>query len=143
VKVWAIIESPNYETLIVDEMFNKIKSTKIDHQTRAKIENPGAPTMALLSGGGFSSNPKPAMFALSSLISITKEQVESLRDEELALVANRFTWFHNNHQNRWHGRSKDRCFNCSNPDHFIASCPKKGKSEAGPHDHHSGRRKGK
>jgi hypothetical protein len=34
------------------------------------------------------------------------------------------------------------CFNCDNPDHFIASCPKKGKSDAGLHDH-SSRRKGK
>jgi hypothetical protein len=33
VKVSAIIESPNYETPTVDELFNKLKSTKIDHQT--------------------------------------------------------------------------------------------------------------
>jgi hypothetical protein len=33
VKVSTIIESPNYETLIVDEFFIKLKSTKIDHQT--------------------------------------------------------------------------------------------------------------
>jgi hypothetical protein len=33
VKVLAIIESPNYENLTVDELFNKLKSTKIDHQT--------------------------------------------------------------------------------------------------------------
>jgi hypothetical protein len=31
VKVSTIIESPNYKTLIVDELFNKLKSTKIDH----------------------------------------------------------------------------------------------------------------
>jgi hypothetical protein len=31
VKVLAIIELPNYETLIVDELFSKLKSTKIDH----------------------------------------------------------------------------------------------------------------
>jgi hypothetical protein len=52
VKVSAIIESPNYETLTVDELFSKLKSIEIDHQTRAKIENPSAPTMALVSGGG-------------------------------------------------------------------------------------------
>src|SRR5699024_10755463 len=40
----------------------------------------------LVSRGGFASNPSPAMFALSSLLSIIKEQVESLKDEELALV---------------------------------------------------------
>jgi hypothetical protein len=83
------------------------------------------------------------MFALSSLLSITEEQVEILRDEELALVASRFTRFHNNRMSRWHGGSKDGCYNCGDPDHFVASRPKKGKSESGPHDHHSGRRKGK
>jgi hypothetical protein len=36
------------------------------------------------------------MFALSSLLTITEEQVESLGDEELALVASRFIRFHNN-----------------------------------------------
>jgi hypothetical protein len=44
VKVSVIIESPNYETLTVDELFNKLKSIETDHQTRAKIENPPAPT---------------------------------------------------------------------------------------------------
>jgi hypothetical protein len=32
-KVLAIIESPNYETLTMDELFNKLKSNEIDHQT--------------------------------------------------------------------------------------------------------------
>ena len=35
VKVLATIESPNYETLTVDELFSKLKSIEIDHQTRA------------------------------------------------------------------------------------------------------------
>jgi hypothetical protein len=83
------------------------------------------------------------MFALSSLLTITEEQVESLEDEELAFVASWFTRFHNNHQNRWLGRSKDGCYNYGDLDHFIASFPKKGKQEAGPRDHHSGRCKGK
>jgi hypothetical protein len=38
---------------------------------------------------------------------------------------------------------KDECFNYSNPNHFIASFPKKRKKEASPLDHHFGRRKGK
>jgi hypothetical protein len=52
IKVATIIESPNHETLIVDELFSKLKSTKIDLQSRAKIENPLAPTMALVPGSG-------------------------------------------------------------------------------------------
>jgi hypothetical protein len=143
VKVSAIIESPNYETLTVDELFSKLKSIEIDHQTQAKIENPSAPTMALVSACGSVSNSSPAMFALSSLLSITEEQVESLGVEELALVASRFTRFHNNRMSRRRGGSKDECYNCGEPDHFVASCPKNGKSESSPHGHHSGRRKGK
>jgi hypothetical protein len=100
VKVSAIIKSPNYETLIMDELFSKLKSTEIDHQIRSKIKNPGAPTIALVSGGGSSSNPSPAMFSLSSLLTITEEQVESLEDDELGLMASRFTRFHNNRQNQ-------------------------------------------
>jgi len=50
IKVAAIIESPNYETLTVDELFSKLKSTEIDLQSRAKVENPSAPTMAHVSG---------------------------------------------------------------------------------------------
>jgi hypothetical protein len=53
--------------------------------------------------------------------------VESLGDEELALVASRFTRFHNNCQNRQRGGSKDGCFNYGDLDHFISSCSKKGK----------------
>jgi hypothetical protein len=37
VKVSPIIDSPNFETLTLDELFNKVKSIEIDHQTRAKI----------------------------------------------------------------------------------------------------------
>jgi hypothetical protein len=50
-----------------------------------KIENPGAPTMAMVSRGGSASNPSPTMFAISSLFTITEEQVENHGDEELAL----------------------------------------------------------
>lgn len=75
----------------MDELFSKLKSTEIGHQTQAKITNPGAPTMLLVFGGGpSSSNPSPALFALSSLFSILEKQVECLRDKELALVA---SWF--------------------------------------------------
>jgi hypothetical protein len=99
--------------------------------------------MALVSKGCSSSNTSPALFALSSLLTIIEEQVESLGDEELALVASRFTWFHNNCLTRWCDGSKDGCYNCDDPDHFIANCPKKGKPEASQRNHHSARCKGK
>jgi hypothetical protein len=76
VKVTAIIESSGYETLTVDELFSKLNSTKIDYQTQAKLKNPSAPTMALVSGNGSSSlvNPSQVSFAFSSLVSITRSR---------------------------------------------------------------------
>jgi hypothetical protein len=58
----------------MDELFSKLKSTEIDHETRAMIENPGAPTMVLVSRGVSSSNPSLALLASSSLLTITKER---------------------------------------------------------------------
>jgi hypothetical protein len=52
VKVIAITESSGYETLTVDELFSKLKSIEIDYQTQAKVKNPTAPTMTLVSGNG-------------------------------------------------------------------------------------------
>jgi hypothetical protein len=40
IKVFTVIESIDYDTFTVDELFNKIKSTEIDYQTQAKIKNP-------------------------------------------------------------------------------------------------------
>ena len=128
VKVSAIIESANYDTLTVDELFSKLKSTEIDYQTQAKLKNPSAPTMALVSGSGSSSltNPSQASFSLSCLMSVTEEQLESLGDDELALVISRFSRFHNNRLNRRRsGGPKEGCYGCGDPDHFVAHCPKK------------------
>jgi hypothetical protein len=98
--------------------------------------------MALISRGGSAYNPSLDLFVLSSLFSILEEQLESLRDLELALRAIQFMRFHNNRQNRRCGGSKDGCFNYGDSDHFIAKCSKKGKHEASSRDH-SSRRKGK
>jgi hypothetical protein len=67
VKVSAIIESINYNTLMVDELFSKLKSIEIDYQTQAKIKNPSALTMALVSSNDSSSlaNPSQMSFVLS------------------------------------------------------------------------------
>jgi hypothetical protein len=80
VKVTTIIESSGYETLTMDELFSKLKSTKIDYQTQAKLKNPSAPTMVLVLGKCSSSlaNPSQMLFALSSLVSVIEEQLEAL-----------------------------------------------------------------
>jgi hypothetical protein len=144
VKVSAIIDSVNYDTLTVDELFSKLKSTEIDYQTQAKIKNPSAPTMALVSGNGLSSlaNPPQMLFALSSLVSVTEEQLEALRDDELALIISRFSQFHNNRLNhRRGGGPKDGCYGYGDPDHFIVHCSKKNKHSSDKYD--SSKRKDK
>jgi hypothetical protein len=137
VKVSAIIESDNYDTLNVDELFGKLKFTEIDYQTQAKIKNPSTPTMTLVSGNGSSSlaNPSQISFALSYLLSVTEEQMEALGDDEMTLVINRFSQFHNNRMNHRHGGGlKDGCYGCGDPDYFVAHCPKKNKNFSGKHD---------
>jgi len=144
VKVSAIIESSNYDTITVDELFSKLKSTEIDYQTPAKLKNPSALTMTLILGNSSSSsaNPSQISFALSSLVSVSEEQLETLGDDELALIINRFSWFHNNRLNhRRGGDQKVGCYNCGDPNHFIARCPKKNKHSSDKYD--SGRRKDK
>jgi hypothetical protein len=137
VKVTAIIESLGYETLTMDELFSKLKITEIDYQTQAKLKNPSAPTIALVSGNGSSSlaNSSQVSFALSSLVFVIEEQMESLGDDELALIISRFSQFHNNRLNRRHGGgSKEGCYGYGDPDHFITHCPKKNKHSFDKYD---------
>jgi hypothetical protein len=46
------------------------------------------------------------MFDFASLLSIIEEQVESLGDKKLALMASQFTQFHNNCLNQRRGGQK-------------------------------------
>ena len=76
VKVNAILESPTLDTLTVDELFSKLKSSELDNQIQAKLRNPSAPTMALVSRKASSNsmtNTSQPFFALSSLVSVTEE----------------------------------------------------------------------
>jgi hypothetical protein len=67
-KVEAILESEKYETLTVDEMFSKLKSSEVDHGVRAKIENPTDPhSLALVSVSRTNANMSSRHFSLSCL----------------------------------------------------------------------------
>jgi hypothetical protein len=56
-KVKAILESKKYETLTVDELFSKLKSSKVDRGVRAKIENPtDSHSLTLVSGSSTNAN---------------------------------------------------------------------------------------
>jgi hypothetical protein len=42
-KVEAILEFEKYETLMMDELFSKVKSSEVDRGIQARIENPTDP----------------------------------------------------------------------------------------------------
>jgi len=82
------------------------------------------------------------LFALFSLVYATKEQLEALGDDELALVISRFSRFHNNRLNRRRGGgSKEGCYVYGDPNHFVAHCSKKNKHSSDKYD--SSKRKDK
>ena len=82
------------------------------------------------------------LFALSSLVSVTEEQLEALGDDEPALIISQFSRFHNNRLNRRRGGGpKEGCYGYGDPNHFVAHCPKKNKHSSDKHD--SSKRKDK
>ena len=103
VKVQTIIESASYETLTVDELFSKLKASEVEKLSRAKMEgNHGdasaSKSMALVGNSGANSDPSLGGFCLSSLVSVTDEQLEVLGNEELALIVHKFQRAFNNRQ---------------------------------------------
>jgi hypothetical protein len=76
-KVEAILESGKYETLTVDELFYKLKSSEVDRGVRAKIENPTDPhSLALMSGSRTNANMSSRQFSLSCLVSMPYEEFD-------------------------------------------------------------------
>jgi hypothetical protein len=50
-KFEAIVESEKYDTLTVNELFSKLKSTEVDRGMTAKLEGPTDPHSLALVGG--------------------------------------------------------------------------------------------
>jgi hypothetical protein len=68
-KFEAIVESEKYDTLIVNELFSKLKSAEVDWGMTAKIEGPtNSHSLSLIGGskGKSNANPSTRMFSLSS-----------------------------------------------------------------------------
>jgi hypothetical protein len=121
-KVEAILESEKYETLTVDELFSKLKSSEVDRGVRAKIENPIDPhSLALVSGSRTNANMSSRQFSLSCLVSILDEEFDVLGEEDLALLSRRFERMYTNWKNA--RRSSGMCYQCGKHGHFITECP--------------------
>jgi hypothetical protein len=89
-KVEAILESEKYETLMVDELFSKLKSSEVDRGVCAKIENLTDPhSLALVSGSRTNANMSSRQFSLSCLVSMPDEEFDVLGEEDLALLRRR------------------------------------------------------
>jgi hypothetical protein len=121
-KVEAILESEKYETLTVDELFSKLKSSEVDRGVRAKIENPTDPhSLALVSGSRTNANMSSRQFSLSCLVSMLDEEFDMLGEEDLALLS---MWFERMYTNRKNARrSSGMCYCCGKHGHFITECP--------------------
>jgi hypothetical protein len=133
-KVEAIVESEKYETLTVDEVFSKLKSSEVDRGVCAKIENPtDSHSLALVSDLRTNANMSSRQFSLSCLVSMPDEEFDVLGEEDLALLSR---WFERMYMN-WKNarRSSSMCYRGGKHGHFIAECPEAMEVNS-EHKHH-------
>jgi hypothetical protein len=97
-KVVAILESEKYETLTVDELFSKLKSSEVNLVVRTKIENPIDPNVTFLRDSSL----------LFYLVSVPYEEFKVLSKEDLALLSRRFEGMYTDQKNAQ--RSSGMCY---------------------------------
>jgi hypothetical protein len=133
-KVEAFLESEKYETLTVDNLFSKLKSSKVDRGVHAKIKNPTDPhSLALVSGSRTNANMSSRHFSLSCLMSMLDEEFNVLGEEDLVLLSRQFERMYMNRKNA--RRSSGMYYRCRKHEHFIVEYPE--AMEVKPeHKHH-------
>jgi hypothetical protein len=125
-KVEAILESEKYATLMVNELFSKLKSAEVDRGLAALLESPtDSHSLAQIVGKVTKSNANASsgMYSLSSLISLPDEEFDVLGEDELALLTRRFERLHESRVNT--RRTTQTCFQCGNQEHFVADYSEK------------------
>jgi hypothetical protein len=108
-KVEAILEVEKYETLTVDKLFSKLKSSEMDRGVRAKIENlTDDHSLALVYESRTNANMSSRQFSLSCLVSMPDEEFDVLGEEDLALSRRRFERMYTDRKNA--RRSSGMCY---------------------------------
>jgi hypothetical protein len=110
-KVKAILESEKYTTLMVNELFSKLKTTEVDRGLTTHLESPiESHSVALVGGKVVKSNANASfrMYSLSSLMSLADVEFNVLGEDELALLTRQFERLHENRVNT--RRTTQTCF---------------------------------
>jgi hypothetical protein len=135
-KITVLEESADFATLNIKKLFSKLKSHEL---SRKGLPNHDASltSKALITSarvGGRDANPTNTIvsssleFALSSLVTNSDEQYESIPVDEIALLARKFHALHKFCKER--RRSPRGCFECSDTTHFITDYPKRKKLDS-------------
>jgi hypothetical protein len=130
--VEAILESEKDTTLMVNELFTKLKSIEVDRGLTARLESPtDSHSLALVGGKVTKSNANTSsrMYSLSCLMSLPDEEFNILGEDEMALLTRRFERLHKNRVNT--RRTTRTCFQCGKPGHFVADCSEKTENKDG------------
>jgi hypothetical protein len=120
-KVKAVLELEKYETLMVDELFSKLKSSEVDRGVRAKIENLTDPhSLTHVSGPRTNANMSSRHFSLSCLVSMSDEEFKFLSEEDLALLSRRFDRMYTNRKDT--RRILGMSYQCRKHRHCFVEC---------------------
>jgi hypothetical protein len=135
-KITALEESVDFTTLDTEKLFGKLKSHELSRKGHPNHDSSLTSKAFVTSTrvGGHLANPTNTTdssaleFALSSLSAASHEQYESILDDEIALLARKFSVLHKFRKER--RRSPRGCFECGDITHFIADCPKRKKLDS-------------
>jgi hypothetical protein len=117
-------------------MFSKFKSHELSRKGHPNSDGSFTTKAFITSArvGGHDANPTNTTvssdleFALSSLVTASNKQYESILDDKIALLARKFCVLHKFHIEM--RRSPSGCFECGDTTHFIVDCPKRKKIDS-------------
>jgi hypothetical protein len=120
-KVTSIRESIVMSTLTLDVFYSKLKTHELDVLTRKHVSK----SIALTSQSSKSHDDNSSTsYALSSLSSLTDEQLEEFPEEDVALHSTRISKALQNVRSRIGNYGPPMCYECGSLNHIHPKCPK-------------------